>query len=619
MIVIFLTSCGQAGPPKTKSSPSGVSPTLVDSPTTLPTSTPYLNHLDPSAILFEQDFEAGNTTRLSNTRENWTIVIDDSGNHFFCNNMVNHLLAFPIGLNQWTDYAIELRIKELEHSEDPYVAVYARVSPPYESGYYGALNFQDHITDLALDGPYISLEQQYFPTTADTWYTLRLEVAGEQIKYYINDLLVGHGTDDHLSQGRAGFFVSPFLKVCVDDIRARALTKTGAVGQAPPLVSSSLEMVIDNISVGQAGNSWGGHQSRIVRTQDGVFSAYIVEGNGEFDREWRLVWRQEDGTWPVIAQGHADGPVHLLASPDGTLHVIGWPNETGTMWSGKPNGNKVNMTKEVIPGVAHSYWHYSSAGIDAQGNLCILSTQGASPGIFQWACFLPEENRWVSQNTTTDYGFRYTYVFPNPEGGLSLVSTRDVLWEVLGYKQPPDVSDYVFNAIGYWKTDDIKNDPLRRTFFIEEKPTDQFPFVFLNAQKDAYLDTVGNMHILYVREGESTYGARVSRHAIISPGGEILNDVKLPDELGDYFRIFQDKQGVFYILGSSGLLYPAGDDGVTLGTPMEIDLQGYTVEYSGYGISVPRTGTPISNVLDVVFPSDGGTKWIYFQIPLPIE
>ena len=52
------------------------------------------------------------------------------------------------------------------------------------------------------------------------------------------------------------------------------------------------------------------------------------------------------------------------------------------------------------------------------------------------------------------------------------------------------------------------------------------------------------------------------------------------------------------------------------GTGSAIDLQGYEVEYSGYGISVPRTGTPISNVLDVVFPSDGGTKWIYFQILL---
>jgi hypothetical protein len=46
-------------------------------------------------------------------------------------------------------------------------------------------------------------------------------------------------------------------------------------------------------------------------------------------------------------------------------------------------------------------------------------------------------------------------------------------------------------------------------------------------------------------------------------------------------------------------------------------LKGYTVEYSGYGISAPRTGTLPGNVLDVVFPSDNGSKWIYFQLTLP--
>ena len=421
MTTVLLTSCGLTGSPETRTSPISVLPTLEDTPTTLPTGTPDLNYLDPSAILFEQDFEADKTIGLFDTPENWTIVIDDSGNHSYCNNIVSHFLGGPIGRNHWSDYAIELRIKELEHSEDPYVAVYARSAPDIETGYYGTLNFQNNDTDLALYGPYISFEHQYFPTKADTWYTLRLEVAGEQIKYYINDLLVGYGTDDHRSQGRAGFLVSPFLKVCVDDIRAWALTKTGEVGQAPAPISSSLEIVTDKAATGDGGNSWGGHQSRIVRTQDGVFTAYTVEGSGSIDKKWRLAWRQEDGSWQIVAQGDAGRePVKLLASPDGTLHVIGWPNETGTMWSGKPNGNQVIMTKEVIPGVAHSDWPYSSAGIDAQGNLCILSTQGASPGIFQWACFQPGENRWVSRNTITDYGFRYTYVFPNPEGGLSL-------------------------------------------------------------------------------------------------------------------------------------------------------------------------------------------------------
>lgn len=72
-----------------------------------------------------------------------------------------------------------------------------------------------------------------------------------------------------------------------------------------PAYQSHLEVVTNSAATGDGGNSWGGHQTRIVRTQDGVFTAYTVEGGGYFSREWRLAWRQDDGTWPVVAQGVA--------------------------------------------------------------------------------------------------------------------------------------------------------------------------------------------------------------------------------------------------------------------------------------------------------------------------
>jgi len=110
---------------------------------------------------------------------------------------------------------------------------------------------------------------------------------------------------------------------------------------------TSIEVVTKNAAVF---NPKGGNPTRIVRTQDGVFTAYIVEHNGDFDHEWRLAKRQTDGTWAVIAQGDAGTfPVNLLASPDGTLHVIGWSNGIGMMWSGKPIDGKLVMTSTIIP------------------------------------------------------------------------------------------------------------------------------------------------------------------------------------------------------------------------------------------------------------------------------
>ena len=55
-------------------------------------------------------------------------------------------------------------------------------------------------------------------------------------------------------------------------------------------------------------------------------------------------------------------------------------------------------------------------------------------------------------------------------------------------------------------------------------------------------------------------------------------------------------------------------NGEKVKAPIQLDLAGYEVEYSGFGLSVPRTGTPLSNTVDVVFPSGNETQWLYFQL-----
>ena len=387
---------------------------------------------------------------------------------------------------------------------------------------------------------------------------------------------------------------------------------------AIPLVHQSDVEVVTNAAVtGDGGNNWGGHQSRIVHTQDGIFTAYTVDTGNPLNRNWKLAQRNNDGTWVVIAEGVSGRePVNLLASPDGTLHVIGWPNGQATMWSGKPENGTLLLEPETIPNVATGDWPYSSAGTDANGDLCAISSEGGwEPiGWFKWACYIPEKGKWITQSNKFDARFAYTYVFPKSDGQLSLVSTRDVEWGVLGYKQPENTFDYVFNAFGYWRTNDIASTPIEILSFAEEVPTEKYPNVFLNAQLDAYLDTNDRMHILYTQMGSSTAGEWTVRHRIVSSDGITLNDEELPQEAGSYVRIFQNKREDFYLLGSSGLLYPMDAEGIKLEDPIMLDFGRYQVAYSGFGLSVPRTGTPLSDVMDVVFPSSNGAAWVYFQL-----
>ena len=385
-------------------------------------------------------------------------------------------------------------------------------------------------------------------------------------------------------------------------------------GSAPRVLK--LEVITEQAATGDGGNAWGGHQCRIVRTKDGVFTAYTVAGEDDKSREWRLVQRR-GGQWEVVAQGLAGkDPVNLLASPEGTLHVIGWPEARGTIWSGRPAKGEVEMRVRPIPGVGEGHWPYGSAGIDRQGNMSILSSEGGKPGKFRWAFYRAESNEWTSGITEMDYRHYYTYVIPHTDGGLALVSTRDVQWRTLGYQQPEGTFGYVFNAFRYWRTDRVGEKPLAELVSIEEKPTEKYPRVFCNAQNDAYLDLEGRMHILYRRSGASTGGREERRHAIFAADGSQVHDGEIPEEAGAFCRIFQDDQGRFYVLGSAGVIFPAGRGGLELGSPVELDLQGHAVEYSGYGIAAPRTGTPPANFIDIVFPSGRGAWWVYCRILL---
>ena len=334
-----------------------------------------------------------------------------------------------------------------------------------------------------------------------------------------------------------------------------------------------------------------------------------------------MAHREEDGKWKIIATGIAGRePVNLLASPDGTLHIIGWPNGIGTMWSGKPHEGQITMKKEAISGVSYGDYPFNSAGIDSRGNICVLSSSGGEipGGLFRWACFLPASKNWIFHSTLLDYRFCYTYVFPNSDGSLSLISTRDVRWSALKYEKPDFINyDYVYNAFGYWYTDNLSKGTLNRVYQIEEKPTEIFNYPELNATLDAYLDSNNEMHVIYRIKGASTNGVTLLREAVLAKDGTLIKDIQLPEDIGMNPRIFQDTKGNFFILGSSGKLYPAGRDGVTLTDPYQLNLGGYNVEWSGFGISVPRTGSMVSDTIHVVYPSGNGTKWIYFEFNLP--
>jgi hypothetical protein len=124
--------------------------------------------------------------------------------------------------------------------------------------------------------------------------------------------------------------------------------------------------------------------------------------------------------------------------------------------------------------------------------------------------------------------------------------------------------------------------------------------------QDAYLDTEGRTHLIIQAEGASTAGKKQVRHAVVSATGKMLADNLIPEMAGEMCRIFQDDLGRYYLLGSAGLIYRGGTDGLGMAkfaNAKPLDLGGHAVQREGFFLAVPRTGTPRGNAIDVVFPA----------------
>lgn len=391
------------------------------------------------------------------------------------------------------------------------------------------------------------------------------------------------------------------------------------------------EVITAAAAQGDDGNCWGGHQNRIVRTAAGVFVAYTVPGSDNLHRCWRLARRAGEGRWETLAEG-ASGrePMNLMAAPDGTLHLIAWPDGRPRLWSGLPKDGAVTMQEQAIDGPwVTSNWPYNAAGISERGDLTLVqSEEGEVPGAFIWGYRPASAATWIAGKVSAAQRHCYTYVLPGPDGRLTFCCTRDVLAKSMGYDKAATSHSlgYVFNRVGIWETPDAARTTFGELQVDETAPTTEFPEVWASGTScDTYRDTRGRLHVLYFFRGPETQGRLCLRHAIIENGKKIKT-VTLPESLNRCFsapggpasrlfsRIIQDTAGRFYLIGTTAIVPAGATDGTELGAPVPLDLRGHAVEYSGMALAAPRGGTPLADVVDAVFPSDQGKSVVYVRI-----
>src|SRR5258708_233064 len=160
----------------------------------------------------------------------WNVVQDEKGNNVVevdTTSTENQGAGANFGSKDWTDYALEYRLRLLNPSAD--TGVMFRREIGVASGYvlqfgprYGAVTLL--ITPHG--GPWQQVVSRGYGVRTNTWYHIRIEAVASALRVYVDDKLQLQLADSRISSGGCSVGVAPGTRAQFDDIRVTALGKS---------------------------------------------------------------------------------------------------------------------------------------------------------------------------------------------------------------------------------------------------------------------------------------------------------------------------------------------------------------------------------------------------------
>ena len=223
-----------AGPASIADATSTVTPrpTSTPSPTPAPTATP--TSVPMSSILYSEDFEDGVADAWGTSVGEWKIE-DEIGNHFWVGTgpdnypqaWLDNELDPTLNFSDWKDYAFEVDVR-FPQKGTLFMCARADGGAAFYNvsfGTYGDLiQFADYDGTETNDGSnYQTFGSARYNLTLHRWYTVRFEVKGTLLRFYIDDKLVATASRDTWQKGGIGFYMGGGDKINFDNIRVWSL------------------------------------------------------------------------------------------------------------------------------------------------------------------------------------------------------------------------------------------------------------------------------------------------------------------------------------------------------------------------------------------------------------
>jgi len=182
-----------------------------------------------NTVLYEEDFEDGKADGWYVSGGTWKVIKLDSGKKVYEGTGPK---SYPqIWLKkqgqEWRDYAFESKINNLGTG----VFICVRAKNGGDTDFYNV--FLPSGGDLGvlnkfIKSEFLEVKKITFKAEKDTWYVLRIEVIGKDIRIYVDDKMVGSYTfaeKDYLPKGTVGFYIGGGDKLQLDEVKVWSISK----------------------------------------------------------------------------------------------------------------------------------------------------------------------------------------------------------------------------------------------------------------------------------------------------------------------------------------------------------------------------------------------------------
>ena len=227
LINIIVSACTSTLESDIESTPTAIN-TDLPAPTytsSQPANTTEAQVSIEAATLFKADFENGYPIGLYGGAREWYLYEESDGGSIFCNQISDRWSNFQFGSDDWTNYAVSLRVKFLSANRDQSAETYIRINQSAEG--YRASIWQNEWAGIGFYPPYVDLGGSPVNISQGVWYQVELRFVEDNLEYYLNDEILVEIDDSSRRSGRAGFGAAPNTEACVDDILVWGLDENG--------------------------------------------------------------------------------------------------------------------------------------------------------------------------------------------------------------------------------------------------------------------------------------------------------------------------------------------------------------------------------------------------------